>query len=78
MDPKPRPNRKRYIEILRTMTPEDRLRKAFELTEFSRQLFAEGLRQRFPDLPEAPTPNPQLFYSPTPCIFPLFFSIFSR
>lgn len=34
------------------MTPEERLRKAFELTELSRALFLEGLRRRFPDLPE--------------------------
>lgn len=35
------------------MTPEQRLLKAFELSEFSRQLFSEGLRRRFADLPEA-------------------------
>jgi hypothetical protein len=35
------------------MTPEQRLAKAFELSEFSRQLFIHGLRRRFPDLPEA-------------------------
>jgi hypothetical protein len=33
------------------MSPEDRLRKAFELSEFSRELFVRGLRRRFPDLP---------------------------
>jgi len=53
MDPKPRPNHRLYIETLRRMTPEQRLLKAFELTALSRQLFAEGLRRRFPDLPEA-------------------------
>ena len=52
MDPKPRPNHGRYIQTLRRMTPEQRLLKAFELTEFSRRLFREGLRQRFPDMPE--------------------------
>jgi hypothetical protein len=41
-----------YIDILRRMTPEQRLRKAFELTEFSRRLFITGLRQRFPALGE--------------------------
>lgn len=35
------------------MTAEERLLKAFELSEFSKQLFSEGLRRRFPDLPEA-------------------------
>ena len=34
------------------MTPEQRLLKAFELSEFSKALFVEGLRQRFPDATE--------------------------
>ncbi len=34
------------------MTPEERLMKAFELSEFSKQLFIHGLRKRFPDLDE--------------------------
>jgi hypothetical protein len=33
------------------MTPEQRLGKAFELTEMSRALFVTGLRARFPNLP---------------------------
>jgi hypothetical protein len=49
MGPKPRPNHRLYLEILRSMTPEQRLLKAFELSEFSKSLFVEGLRQRFPD-----------------------------
>lgn len=52
MDPKPRPNHQIYIQILRSMTPEQRLLKAFELSEFSKSLFVEGLRQRFPDATE--------------------------
>jgi len=52
LDPKPRPNHQAYIETLRKMTPEQRLLKAFELTEFARQLFWQGLRRRFPDLSE--------------------------
>ena len=48
---KARPNHRQYLEILRRMTPEQRLRKAFELSEFSKSLFVEGLRRRFPDLP---------------------------
>ncbi|MCK6629214.1 MAG: hypothetical protein L6R45_29065 [Anaerolineae bacterium] len=53
MDIKPRPNHKLYLQTLRRMTPEQRLAKAFELSEFSRQLFIHGLRRRFPDLSEA-------------------------
>jgi hypothetical protein len=39
-----------YILVLRNLTPEQRLQKAFELTEMVRQLFKQGLRKRFPDL----------------------------
>lgn len=46
---KPRPNHRRYIEILRKMTPEQRLMKAFELSELSKTLFIDGLKKRFPD-----------------------------
>jgi hypothetical protein len=53
MDPKPRPNHQLYLEALRRMTPEQRLLKAFELTELSRELFRAGLRQRFPEASEA-------------------------
>ena len=49
MNPKPRPNHRAYLEILRSMTPAQRLEKAFELSELSRSLFLEGLRKRFPD-----------------------------
>ena len=52
MDKKERPNHREYIQILRQMTPEERLLKAFELSEFGKQLFIHGLRKRFPDLPE--------------------------
>ncbi|MCS6859676.1 MAG: hypothetical protein NZT92_05080 [Abditibacteriales bacterium] len=50
MDPKPRPNHRQYIETLRRMTPEQRLRQSFELSAFAQQLFMHGLRKRFPDL----------------------------
>ncbi len=43
---------RKYIQILRQMSPEERLRKAFELSEFTRQLFIYGLRKRFPNLQE--------------------------
>ncbi len=52
MDPKPRPNHRLYIEVLRRMTPERRLAKAFELSALAKRAFIDGLRQRFPDLPE--------------------------
>ncbi len=50
MDIKPRPNHGLYIQTLRQMGPEARLLKAFELSDFSRELFLHGLRRRFPDL----------------------------
>jgi len=37
-----------YLDVLRRMTSEQRLQKAFELSEFTRQLFRHGLRKRFP------------------------------
>ena len=46
-------NRRRYIEILRRMTPEQRLGKAFELTDMVRELFRAGVRDRNPDLDPA-------------------------
>lgn len=52
MDIKPKPNRQLYINILRKMTPAQRLEKAFDLSEFSRKLLIEGLRKRFPDVTE--------------------------
>lgn len=52
MDIKPRPNHARYLEILRSMTEEQRLQKAFEMSAFSKALFKQGLRERFPDLSE--------------------------
>ena len=49
MNPKKRPNHLRYLRVLKGMTPEQRLLKAFELSAFSKALFIHGLRQRFPD-----------------------------
>lgn len=51
-DIKPRPNHAKYIQALRAMTPEQRLMKAFELSDLTRQLFRQGLRERFPDKTE--------------------------
>ena len=39
----------RFIAI-RAMTPAERLRQAFDLSETARQLAIVGLRQRYPDL----------------------------
>jgi hypothetical protein len=52
VNPKPRPNHRRYLEVLSRLTPEQRLLKAFELSEFTKALFLHGLRQRFPDATE--------------------------
>jgi len=52
MDPKPHPNHREYIATLRRMTPGQRLEKAFELSEFAKELFRQGLRRRFPHLAE--------------------------
>ena len=52
MNVKKRPNQRIYLQALRRMTPEKRLLKAFELSEFSKGLFLEGLHKRFPGLSE--------------------------
>ena len=52
MDPKPRPNQALYLQVLRRMTPEQRLQKAIELSEMTKRIFRDGLRQRHPDLDE--------------------------
>ena len=57
MNPKPHPNHKLYIQTLRAMSAQDRLLKAFELSDFSKQLFIQGLRKRFPNLSQADFQN---------------------
>jgi hypothetical protein len=52
MNQKPQPNRDKYIEILRGMSPEQRLAKAFELSEFAKGLFLQGLRNLHPEATE--------------------------
>ena len=52
MNIKQRSNHKIYIQTLRQMSPEQRLLKAFELSEFTKQLFISGLHKRFPNLSE--------------------------
>ena len=53
LNPKPRPNHKLYIQILRKMTPEQRLKKVFELTDLANELCKTGIRNQFPHLSEA-------------------------
>jgi hypothetical protein len=53
MDPKPQPNREEYIARLRAMGGEARVAKAFELSQFARDLMLQGLRDRFPEKSEA-------------------------
>ena len=50
MNIKKRPNHKIYTQVLRQMSPEKRLLKAFELSEFANQLFTQGLHKRYPNL----------------------------
>ena len=45
-------SRKVYIDILKKMSPEQRLLKTFELTEFGKNLFFTGLKERYADLSE--------------------------
>ena len=49
MNLKQRPNHRRYLEILKSLPPEQRLLKAFEMSAFAKALFVEGLRKRFPE-----------------------------
>lgn len=50
MDIKENPNHKIYLQVLRQMSPEKRLLKAFELSEFANKLFIQGLHKRFPNI----------------------------
>jgi hypothetical protein len=45
---KQHPNHRLYIQALRRMSPQTRLLKSFELSQFCRELFLQGLRKRFP------------------------------
>ena len=53
MRTKKHPNHALYLKALRRMTAEERLQKSFELSVFCRKLFLEGLRKRFPNMPDA-------------------------
>jgi hypothetical protein len=41
-----------YREALKRIGPENRLRKAFELSELTKSLFIIGLKKRYPDVSE--------------------------
>lgn len=45
---KGQPNRRVYIEALRRMTPEQRLAKAFELSDMTHEALRAGLAERYP------------------------------
>ena len=53
MNPKPHPNHQEYIRVLRAMTPEERVRKAFELSAFVKATLRSGIEQQFPLASEA-------------------------
>ncbi len=44
-----RQTHREYIKILKRMTPQERLRKAFELSDLTKSLFITGLKMRYPD-----------------------------
>jgi hypothetical protein len=53
MDIKTRQNHFVYLQTLKRMTSEQRLKKAFELSDFTKELFLHGLKKRFPEKTEA-------------------------
>jgi hypothetical protein len=53
VEAEPRPNHQAYLNVLRRMTDEQKLNKVVELSEFTRDLFLAGLRERFPAASEA-------------------------
>lgn len=52
MDLKPQPNHELYIQVLRRMTPAQRLRKSLEMSALAKRLFRAGLRRSFSNLTE--------------------------
>ena len=49
---KAHPNKQRYLAILRSMSPQEKLEKSFELTELANAAFKAGLKNRYPQLSE--------------------------
>lgn len=58
---KQRPNHRLYLAALRQMGAEERLRKAFELSEFCRVLMRRGLERAHPEM--SPTELQRLYES---------------
>ena len=48
---------KAYIQILKQMTPSQKLQKVFEMSQFAKDLFYQGLKRRFPELSEKNSNN---------------------
>jgi len=44
------PNKQRYHEILRGMSPQEKLQKSFELTDLVKAAQKAGIRKRYPQL----------------------------
>ena len=44
------PNRQRYHQILKAMTPQDRLMRSFELSDLADEAFRAGLADKYPNL----------------------------
>ncbi|EKD26467.1 MAG: hypothetical protein ACD_79C01180G0001 [uncultured bacterium] len=49
MNFKPIDNLQVYLKTLQKLTPEQKLLKTFELSDFSKKLFLSGLHKRFPN-----------------------------
>jgi hypothetical protein len=50
VDAKSSANHREVLRALARMTPEERLRQTLELSDFTRRLFKQGLKKRFPKL----------------------------
>ena len=48
-NPKRHPNRSRYLDALRELSAEQRLLKASELSEMTKELLRIGITERFPE-----------------------------
>ncbi len=57
MDIKPHPNHHLYLQTLKRMTPEEHLKKVFELSAMTKALFLHGLQKRFPNKSESEIRN---------------------
>ncbi len=47
---KKKPNHKKYMDILKKMSSEQKLLKMFELSDYSNKLLWYGLKNKYPDL----------------------------